>query len=237
MPPAVVKNKAAAVVPAAGSGTRFIPGKSKTFFQLLGKPVVIWAIEALSCIEWITEIVPVFKQEEIEFAQELIEKYSLPKVRKIAPGGAERQDSVLSGLRCLPPDTEIVLIHDGARPLLDTSVIERTLQALTGFDGSVASVPIKDTVKEAREDGEITMTLKRSTLWAAQTPQMFFYPRLIEAYEKASSEGLHCTDDSALIEKYGGRVSVAMGSYQNIKVTTPEDLAIAEAFLKARGDK
>lgn len=226
--------RVAAIVPAAGSGKRFGHGGNKPFQMLRGKPLIIWALEALQSVDGIKELIPVFKKDEMEQGLDLIEVYRITKVSRIASGGKERQDSVYAGLELVDGDkTDAVLIHDSVRPLIEKSIVEETIKQLNGFDGVIVGVPLKDTVKEA-EAGIVKKTLKRESLWAVQTPQVFRHASLIEAYKKAMAGKFYSTDDSAIVERYGGKVKVIMGSYTNIKITTPEDLDIAEMFLKER---
>lgn len=227
--------KVIAVVPAAGLGSRLGPGAGKTFVPLLSKPLLVWALEALQAAGEISEIIPVLKESDMEQASEIVEKYGLGKIKLIAPGGPERQDSVLSGLKLIRDESSTVLIHDGARPLLEHSLIRQTIEAMEGYDGAVAALPAKETIKETDEKGVIKKTLKRQALWAAQTPQVFPYRTIMEACQEAVQKGFYCTDDAALVERRGGRVRVVMGSYRNIKITTPEDLDVAEMFLKSGG--
>ncbi|HAK89188.1 MAG TPA: 2-C-methyl-D-erythritol 4-phosphate cytidylyltransferase [Nitrospiraceae bacterium] len=226
-----------AIVPAAGLGKRFGEEKNKPFYPIKDKPLLIWTLEALQNIEEISEIVPVLKEEDLIACGELVEKYNITKVKRIAPGGKERQDSVYNGIKAVDGKTSIVAIHDGARPFIDRDIIRRTIDGLKGYDGAIAAVPVKDTIKEAgsRQSGEdfiVEKTLNRNVLWAVQTPQVFHFNKIKEAYEKASADKYYATDDAALIEHYGGRVKIVMGSYRNIKITTPEDILIAEALLK-----
>ncbi|MBS1234645.1 MAG: ispD, partial [Nitrospirae bacterium] len=148
-------------------------------------------------------------------------------------GGRERQDSVFHGLNLIRHRKSVVLVHDAVRPLIEPSLIQSALQQLNGCDGVVVGVPLKDTVKEVR-DGIVRNTPKRDLLWAAQTPQIFPYQVLYDAYEKAMADSFYTTDDSALVEMNGGVIKMVQGSYANIKVTTPEDLLIAEVFLKMK---
>jgi 2-C-methyl-D-erythritol 4-phosphate cytidylyltransferase len=220
-------------VPAAGIGERFGKGTNKPFAVLGNKPLIIWAVEALQSLPEITEIIPVVKEADIELCSRLFEKYSAKKIRRIAPGGRERQDSVFHGLNLIHDKDSVMLIHDGVRPLIEPSVIQNALQQLNGCDGVVIGVPLKDTVKEVR-GGMVRNTPKRDLLWAVQTPQIFYYQALYDAYEKAMADSFYTTDDSALVERNGGVIKIVQGSYTNIKVTTPEDLLIAEVFLKIR---
>ncbi len=227
-----------AIVPAAGLGKRFGAGKKKAFQMLGGRPVIIRPLEVLQSIAEIAEIIPVLKVEDMEQGQELFDSYGLTKIKRIAAGGKERQDSVYSGLKLVDDDDCIVIVHDGVRPLIEKELVEKAIEELTAseehvdkaVDGIVLGVPVKDTVKEI-EGGVIKRTLKRDDLWAVQTPQVFLYKKIRAAYDQAARENFYSTDDSALLERYGGRIKVAMGSYKNIKVTTPEDLDIAELFL------
>lgn len=251
------KERVVAVVPAAGLGKRFGPGKNKPFATLGGKPVVIRSLEVLQSVPEIVEIIPVLKVEDMEAGQKIFEEYKLSKIKRIAAGGKERQDSVYNGLRLIDDGKCFVLIHDGVRPLVEKELIENAINELLtpspslfpreagfveekekrgggsfdGCDGVILGVPLKDTIKEV-EEGIIKRTLKRDALWAVQTPQIFLYQKIRSAYDQAAKEGFYSTDDSALVERYGGKIKVIMGSYKNIKVTTPEDLDIAELFLE-----
>jgi 2-C-methyl-D-erythritol 4-phosphate cytidylyltransferase len=223
-----------AIVPAAGLGERFGPGANKPFVKLLGKPLVAWALEALQAMDAVTEIVPVFKEADMDEGAAMVEAFGLSKLKRIAPGGVERQDSVMNGLRLVGDASCTVLIHDGGRPLVRPSLITDTLNGLRGYDGAVVAVPPKDTIKEAGGDGVVRGTLRREALWAVQTPQVFSFGTIMEAHLAAQKEGYYSTDDSALVERRGGRVNIVMGSYDNIKITTPEDLHIAEMLMGRR---
>jgi 2-C-methyl-D-erythritol 4-phosphate cytidylyltransferase len=251
------QKRVVAIVPAAGLGKRFGADTNKPFQSLGGKPLIVWALETLQSVREIEEIIPVLKVEDMEYGQKIFTKYNISKINRIAPGGKERQDSVYNGLRLIRNTDCLVLIHDGVRPFIEKELIEKAIKELLatsayhspnsggltevktdgikgGIDGVVLGVPVKDTIKEA-EDGIIKKTLKRGSLWAIQTPQIFPYDKMIHAYEKAMEEGFYSTDEAALIEKYGGKIQIVIGSYKNIKITTPEDMEIAEIFhLKQR---
>ena len=251
------QKRVVAIVPAAGLGKRFGPDTNKPFQSLGGKPLIIWSLETLESVHEIEEIIPVLKVEDMEYGQKIFKKYNISKIMRIAPGGKERQDSVYNGLRLIKNTDCLVLIHDGVRPFIEKELIEKAIKEFLtpsvspflhsggfteakangvegGIDGVVLGVPVKDTIKEA-EDGIIKKTLKRGSLWAIQTPQIFPYDKMIHAYEKAIKEGFYSTDEAALIEKYGGKIMIVIGSYKNIKITTPEDMEIAEIFhLKQR---
>lgn len=220
-----------AIVPSAGSGRRF--GEGKTLLNLKGMPVIARTLSALQDVEEIVEVIPVMRNDEMEKALEIVERYGFTKVKKIAPGGKERQESVFHGLGLIERKGCIVLVHDGVRPLVTPGIIRNAIAALEDLDGVVTAVAVKDTIKEVR-DGMVKKTLARETLFAVQTPQVFPYKVLMEAYTEALRAGMYFTDDAAMVEHYGGRVKVIEGEYTNIKITTREDLAVAETFLKSR---
>jgi 2-C-methyl-D-erythritol 4-phosphate cytidylyltransferase len=224
-----------AIVPAAGPGKRLGPGANKPFMELLGRPLLSWVLLALEAAEEVSEVIPVLREEDVERGRRLVEEFGLLKVKRVAPGGKERQDSVLSALRLIDDPRATVLVHDGARPLIEGWLITATLKGLQGYDGAVAALPLKDTVKQVDEEGFVSSTPERHMLRAAQTPQAFPFGTLMEACLAAGKEGHYSTDDSALVERRGGRVKVVTGSFENIKITTPEDIAVAEMFLGRRG--
>jgi 2-C-methyl-D-erythritol 4-phosphate cytidylyltransferase len=241
------KRRIVAVVPAAGLGKRFGPGRNKAFQPLCGKPLVVWPLEVLQAVPEIVEIIPVLKIEDMVQGRKIFEEYNLSKIKRIAAGGKERQDSVHNALKLIDDDNCIVLIHDGVRPLIEKELIENAVREMkistsshligagkggfNGINGIIFGVPVKDTIKQAKE-GIIKKTLKRDALWAIQTPQVFSYKKVMAAYNQAAKEKFYSTDDSALVEHYGGKIKVVLGSYRNIKVTTPEDLDIAETLLR-----
>lgn len=232
-------NKIVAIVPAAGLGRRFGNCGNKPLFELLGKPLVVWALQALQAVVEIGEIVLVVKEDDLKVAAALVEEHQITKAGRIVPGGRERQDSVYNGLKTLNADTSAVVIHDGARPLAESLLIRKNILALNGVDGAVTGVRVKDTIKEAEgtvpEEGIIIRkTLDRNVLWAIQTPQTFRYAKIIDAHRRAYEEGFYATDDAALIERYGGLVRIVEGSYMNLKITTIEDIDIAETLLHSR---
>jgi 2-C-methyl-D-erythritol 4-phosphate cytidylyltransferase len=227
-----MKQNVIAIVPAAGSGKRFGHDINKAFFDILDKPIIVWVLEKFQNSLYINEIIPVFSDLDMERGLELIESFSLSKVKKIAPGGEERQHSVYNALKLVDKKTSTILIHDGVRPVIDDELIKRCLNALDKYDGVVSGIPVKDTVKEVRSN-MIEHTLDRKRLIAVQTPQVFKYKTLISAFNEIKDRDLRFTDDASVIEFVGGQIAVAEGSYRNIKVTTPDDAIIAEAFLKS----
>ena len=225
---------AVAIVPAAGVGRRL--GENKTMARLLDKPLLLWTLEALAASPHIDVIYPVLKEEDMPEGEALVGEAA--KVGGIVKGGPERQDSVRNALDMLKGEIDeqrVVLVHDGARPLVTADIIQRCILGLMGAHGSIAAVPPKDTVKETDGRDEVAGTLNRDCLRLVQTPQAFMFKTLLAAYEAAEREGYSATDDSALVEWAGGQVKVVMGSYENIKITTPEDIPLAEHILKRRG--
>lgn len=165
-------------------------------------------------------------------ALRLFKAAGISKIIAVAKGGPERQDSVYNALKLLPPGAKTVLVHDGARPFVTPAFIRRLIKALGGFDGVVPALPPKDTIKEVSEKGTVVATLRRDALVSVQTPQVFSRDVLLNAYEKAMASGFYSTDDAALVEALGGKIKVVRGLAENIKITTPEDIAFAEALLK-----
>ncbi|NIR16436.1 MAG: 2-C-methyl-D-erythritol 4-phosphate cytidylyltransferase, partial [Desulfobacterales bacterium] len=166
--------KVAAIIAAAGFGQRFTERGNKPLVELMGKPLFLWALEAFERHPAVHKIVPVFKENDIATAEALLVNQSLKKVQRVVPGGKERQDSVYNGLQAVSSDMDLVLVHDGARPLITEDIITRVIEGISGFDGAIAAVPPKDTIKEAGDEGIVSQTLERSRLWAVQTPQGFY---------------------------------------------------------------
>jgi len=222
-----------AIIVAAGQGTRMNMDKKKQYIEINGERVLSRTIRAFQDSDLVDEIILVVNGDEILFCKnEIIEANSLNKVHSIVAGGYDRQESVYNGLREVNSASNIVLIHDGARPFIDESTIENCVDGAINYEAACAAIPVKDTVKTADKDGFIAFTLDRSTLWAVQTPQAFVYHLIIEAHEKAKLEGFRGTDDAVLVEKLGKKVKLVMGSYNNFKITTQEDLVFAEALAQ-----
>ncbi len=225
--------KYTAIVLAAGSGKRMNTAVHKQYLDIKGKPVLYYALHAFEQSS-VDEIVLVVGKGETDYCrQEIVEKYGLKKVKKIVEGGKERYHSVYEGLKAADhPD--YVLIHDGARPFILKKTIEQTMQEVKKYQACVVAVPVKDTVKIADEEGYAKETPERKYVWAVQTPQVFSYPMIYDAYEKAlQQEDTSITDDAMVLEKVTGRkVRLIEGSYRNIKITTPEDFLIAECYLE-----
>jgi len=221
-----------ALIPAAGRGRRMGGKKPKVFLPLGGIPLLILTLQKFEACPQVDEILPLVPAGEIDFATEILRPYGLKKVPRILSGGAERQDTVYSGLKAIEGDTDFVIIHDGARPFVSPELIERSLSETLRWKAVVVAVPAGDTLKEVSAEGRVLRTIDRSDLWIAQTPQSFEYGLIVQAHEKARKEGFLGTDDAALVEKLGIPVKVIEGSRFNLKITTPEDLILGEALLK-----
>lgn len=228
----------AAVVLAAGSGTRMGGGVRKQYMQIAGKPMIFYSLKAFEESK-VDEIVLVVSAGDVDYCRrEIVEKYGFRKVRRIVEGGRERYHSVLFGLESVS-DCDYVLIHDGARPLVSAGIIERALSGVRKYKACVVGMPVKDTIKLADREGNIASTPNRSLTWQVQTPQAFSCPLIREAYRELARRerelaqaGVAITDDAMVVETLTGhKVRLIEGSYENIKITTPEDLFLAEAFL------
>ena len=219
------------VVVAAGSSTR-MEGVDKTFAPLLGQPLIAHTLDRFEAFPPVAEIVLVLADHSVSAGRDLVRQRAYQKVSRVRAGGARRQDSVKAGLDVLQP-CDWVMVHDGARPAPDTALLQRGLEAVAASaDGAaIAGVPVKDTIKQVSPDGLITGTPPRQTLWAAQTPQIFAYDLLCQAHAQFSGDA---TDDAMMVEALGRKVTMFLGSYENLKVTTPEDLAVMEAVLRGR---
>lgn len=226
------------MVPAGGTGKRMGAGTPKQFLMLGGVPMMLHSLRVLDRAPSVAEVVLVVPKDERDRAlTEVVERYGLKKVLKVVPGGATRQESVHHGLNEVDEDVEIVVVHDAVRPFVTEDLIERSIEAARSRGGAIAAVPMKDTPKQAGPDGLIQRTLDRSGLWLAQTPQAFRRALVVEAYRKAEIEHIRATDDAALVERLGHKVSIVEGSWENIKITTQGDMILAEAILAARKEK
>jgi len=221
------------VIPAAGVGRRMNAGINKQYLPLRGIPIVGRTLALFDLLPVVDRIVVVVPEQEIPFCRsDVIDRLKIRKVYGVIAGGNERQESVYNALQWIDAgDDDIVLIHDGVRPFVTPGMVTTLLAALDRADGAIVAVPVKDTVKIVQE-GVITATPDRSTLWLAQTPQAFRYRTIRDAHDRAAAAGFTGTDDASLVERVGGRVSVVFGSYRNIKITTPEDMVLAEGFCR-----
>lgn len=225
--------KIVALIAAAGKGKRMNTRISKPFIPIFGKPILAYTIEKFEKCKLIDKIYLTVNSEEKELcSRNVIIKYNFSKVQELVDGGETRQDSVYNGLKALDKDTDIVVIHDGARPLIEETLIRDSIEKAKKYGAAIAAIPIKDTVKKSENNFFINKTLNREEIWRAQTPQTFKYDLILPAYHKAYKDKYLATDDAAILERYGHKVKLIIGSEENIKITTPFDIIVAENFLK-----
>ncbi len=235
--------KTAAIILAAGKGTRMQSRTPKQYLTLENKPVLFYSLETFSKLDIIDEIILVVSEGEADYCREqIIELYGIEKVKAVTEGGAERYLSVWNGITQVSPDIEYVMIHDSARPLIASKTIKEAHKVLINKGACVVGVPVKDTIKQVDEARGVIETLPRNTLWAAQTPQCFkkevitfAYNKMYKALDEAKINGntVIITDDAMIVETYGDmQVCMVQGEYTNIKITTPEDIELAKLYLK-----
>jgi len=225
------------IIAAAGMSNRMKSKINKQFIFLNDKPMLAHTIEKFERCKYVDEIIVVAKEDEINYCKkEIIRKYKFKKVSKIVRGGKERQDSVYNGILALNEKSGIVLSHDGARPFVSIKSIVDSIEGAYNYGACIIAVPVKDTIKVVDENNNINTTPERNLLWQAQTPQCFRKDILMEAYRKAIEDSFLGTDDSMLVERLGIDVKIVMGSYENMKITTPEDIVIAESLLKDKSE-
>lgn len=226
--------KNTAIVLAAGQGSRMKSDIAKQYLLLRGKPVLYYSLQAFSSNSNIEDIILVAGSDEIEYCQKnIVDFYGFSKVKNIISGGKERYDSVYNGL-CAVRDRDYVFIHDGARPFVDECMINRVLKGAEEYGACIVGMPVKDTIKISDKDGKIIDTPCRDNLWTVQTPQVFSYELINRAYSiMIRNEDIKVTDDAMVVEKIlDYEVRIVEGSYKNIKITTPEDMVIADALFE-----
>ena len=205
-------------------------GRDKLFIPILGRPLLMYCLDAFQRSPHVDRIAVATAAENEQRVRGLASKCEIGKLASVVPGGARRQDSVFNAINALG-DVDIVIVHDGARPFVDDATIARSIDEARSWGAASAAVPVKDTIKVATSDMTVASTPVRDTLWAAQTPQSFSLDLLREAHSKIEHD---VTDDAAMVEALGRTVKLFMGSHENIKVTTPEDIPVAEAIARAR---
>ncbi len=232
---------AAGIVLAGGRGTRMQSEVPKQYMLLDGKPLLYYSLRAFEKSRVETVVLVTAEGDEEYCRKELVEHFGFTKVKSVVAGGGERYASVWNGLQCLGEQSdgetpEYVLIHDGARPLVTPELIDRLLQETESYGACVTGMPVKDTIQMTDEHGVITLTPRRESLWIAQTPQAFEFSLVYGAYEQLLKEPeIHVTDDAMVVGLYCDLpIQMVRGSYTNLKVTTPEDMVLAEALLKKR---
>ena len=219
-----------AIVLAGGRGKRMNYHKSKQFIEIKGKPVLVYTLEKFIYNKSIDEVILVLPEDEVDYCKkEVLQKYSL-KVDRIVIGGKERQDSVFNALKAMEK-ADIVLIHDGARPFISEKIIEEGIKYANIYGAAAPGVTPKDTIKIKNEDNISVDTPDRNTLVAVQTPQCFKYDEIYQCHRKIKEENAIVTDDTSVVERYGHKVYLYEGDYTNIKITTPEDLILAERLI------
>lgn len=233
-----------AIVLAAGSGKRMNSATAKQYIVLEGKPIIWYSLQTVEQSEVIEDCILVASPDDISYVkEEIVEKYGFQKVKAVVPGGKERYESVhnaLQSIKDLIPASDYVFIHDGARPFLTEKILQDTYDAVVQYKACVAAMPVKDTIKICDERGFISQTPNRSLVWAVQTPQVFertlitcSYEKLIAEIEELQKQGVAVTDDTFVAQRYEEvPVKLVESSYENIKITTPEDLKIAAGFLQ-----
>jgi 2-C-methyl-D-erythritol 4-phosphate cytidylyltransferase len=221
------------IIPAAGQGKRMGAGKNKLLLTLEGVPILIHTLRVFEADAECSGIILAINPSDEQEFKSLLKEYGIHKVSSLVTGGKERQDSVYNGLMAVHSLDGIVLVHDAARPFIRIETIHNLVEAASKDGGSIVAVPVKDTIKKAA-NGRVAETVERSSLWSVQTPQAFRASVLLEAHNKAMREQFIGTDESSLVERIPHRVSIIEGDYDNIKLTTPEDLYFAEAILRKR---
>lgn len=223
-----ITSHAGVVIVGAGSSQRM--GTDKVFQPLAGKPLLAWSVDVCQSCEPVSQIAIVLNESKLDLGRRLVAERGWSKVVEVCLGGSRRQDSVRQGLGKLK-GCDWVIIHDGARPFLTLDLICHGLKAAQRTGAAVAAVPVKDTIKIGNGDLMVRRTLNRQELWAVQTPQVFRFDIITKAHEQITS---NVTDDASMVEQLGYQVKLYMGSYDNIKVTTPEDLALAEVIARKK---
>lgn len=224
--------RVAALIPAAGLGKRMGSVVPKPYLLLGGREILARTLEVFETCAAVHEVwVMVSVEQQAQCRQGIVERYGFDKVQGVITGGDERQASVWCGLQQLAAEVDLVIIHDGVRPFVNHTMIEDALEGAVQYGAAIAAVPLKDTIKRISLDGQVEATIPRERLWRIQTPQAFRRRLLQQAFEHAWQQRLSATDEAGLIEAYGHPVHVVQGSEQNVKITTPDDLAMCEHFM------
>lgn len=225
--------KTVAIIPAGGAGKRLGLEVAKQYLLLDSSPMLVHTLRVFQMTEMVSAVVLVVpKEDEASVQKQIVEKYGLTKVISIVAGGRERQDSVRNGLQAVPGTCDVVIVHDGVRPFVTPDMVRRVVAAAAEYGAASIGVPAKDTIKETTVENIVTTTLPRQNLWQTQTPQAFRYDVLCRAYAEAQRDHFYGTDDASLVERTGVKVRMVTGSHENIKITTPEDLLMAEALME-----
>lgn len=223
--------KVVAVIAAAGTGKRIGGDFPKQYLKIADKPVLVYTLEKFDRCHAIDGIVLVVEKEKIDFAKDLFKEWRIKKAVHVIAGGAERQDSIRRALDVLPERAEWIVVHDGVRPFVSLEKIDEVIQAGRDFGAAILAIPEKNTIKKAK-DGWVEKTVSRNDIWEIQTPQVFKAEWLKASYAEAFENHYYSTDDAALVEQAGHRVRLVLGEETNIKITSPADLIVAQAFAK-----
>jgi 2-C-methyl-D-erythritol 4-phosphate cytidylyltransferase len=224
--------KVFAIIPAAGSGTRIGGEIKKQFLPLKGKPIIVHTLQQFEHCSDIDEVAMAIPESAMSDMEAIVARYRLHKVSKMMIGGKKRQDSVNNVLNHLTlKDSDIVLVHDGVRPFIETKRIVHLLKVCKEYDAAVLAIQPKDTIRRSTGGGFFDQTLDRTALWLVQTPQAFRAKLLVKAFAKARKDKFYSTDEAALVERLGVKVRIVEGNYDNIKITTPEDLELGALIL------
>ncbi|MCK5231217.1 MAG: 2-C-methyl-D-erythritol 4-phosphate cytidylyltransferase [Desulfobulbaceae bacterium] len=226
-----MSNSIAAIIPAGGIGRRMGLPVPKQFIELSGIPILVRTIRVLNQVESIREIVLAVPDDHIHQSREMVERFGFDQVVRVVPGGATRQDSVLSGLESLSSDIELVVVHDGVRPFVKSDLIAACIEVAERDGAAIAAIPVKDTLKAVSKGNKIDETVSRIGLWQAQTPQVARVSLLRAAFAAVKRDGFIGTDEASLLEHIGCTVTIVEGARENIKITHPDDLSVAEALL------
>ncbi len=231
-------DRVAAIVLAAGRGARLGGNIPKQFLKLGGIPLLVHSLQIFQFTQVVTEVILVVPEDDCDHCRKtILPSFGIDKVTQVVAGGARRQDSVCNGIKAVAPGVDVIVVHDAARPFVTTEMVNQAVEMAQFHGASVVAVPMRDTVKRVREGGLVDSTLDRSELWLAQTPQAFQTALLVEAHRQGEQEDIEATDDAVLIEQMGYEVVVVNGSYNNIKITRPEDLILGEAMLAAKANQ
>jgi len=224
--------KVEVVIVAAGRGKRLPESELKQFYPLRGKPILSWTIDKFERCELINKTILVIPSGKEEYVRrKILSPFKYKKIKAVVEGGEERGDSVFQGLKMVDEDTDIILIHDGVRPLISSSLIEKVIKEANKYGAVSLGIPIKETIKEINKDNIVAKTLKRERLYLTQTPQGFKREIIWEAYKEARKSGWRASDDAGLVERLGHKVKMLLGDETNIKITTSLDLKLAEMLL------
>jgi len=230
--------KVSAIIAGGGIGKRIGQAKPKQYIEILGRPIICHTLDVFFQFRDIEHIIIVVPSDHLNsFKDDIIEKFGYPSNWKVACGGAHRQDSVRNGFSLVPKDSDVVLVHDGVRPFVTKELIKKTIDTAFDAGAAVVAVPLKETIKKVGDDMFICETVDRGGLWSAQTPQAFRYEILKSAIDAAFRDNFYGTDEASIVERIGVKIKIVEGDSKNIKITTPDDIALAKAIVGLKYEK